>query len=92
MTHEWIVYSRTVCPYCTQAKALLDANGFKYTEINIDTNAAGRDLLVEQGLRSVPQIFRGGELIGGFDKLKVWINERNKETQQLENIISGISL
>lgn len=92
MTHEWIVYSRTVCPYCTQAKALLDANGFKYTEINIDTNAAGRDLLVEQGLRSVPQIFKGGELIGGFDKLKVWINERNRETQQLENIISGISL
>jgi glutaredoxin 3 len=62
-----------VCPYCTQAKALLESKGIKYTEINIDTNAAGRDVLLEQGLRSVPQIFDGSELIGGFDKLKVWL-------------------
>jgi glutaredoxin len=68
-----LVYSRTVCPYCVQAKALLDSKGIKYTEINIDTNAAGRDVLLEQGLRSVPQIFDGAELIGGFDKLKVWL-------------------
>ncbi len=68
-----LVYSRNVCPYCTQAKALLESKGIKYTEINIDTNAAGRDVLLEQGLRSVPQIFHGSELIGGFDKLKVWL-------------------
>jgi glutaredoxin len=68
-----LVYSRTVCPYCVQAKALLDSKGIQYTEINIDTNAAGRDVLLEQGLRSVPQIFDGAELIGGFDKLKVWL-------------------
>jgi glutaredoxin len=68
-----LVYSRNVCPYCTQAKALLESKGIKYTEINIDTNAAGRDVLLEQGLRSVPQIFDGSELIGGFDKLKVWL-------------------
>lgn len=92
MKKEWIVYSRTVCPYCTQAKALLEANGIEYIEVNIDTNAAGRDLLMEQGLRSVPQIFRGGELIGGFDKLKVWMDERNKDLKQIEDIISGINL
>jgi len=68
-----LIYSRTVCPYCTQAKALLDSKGIEYTEINIDTNAAGRDVLLEQGLRSVPQIFDGAELVGGFDKLKVWL-------------------
>ena len=74
MTHEWIVYSRTVCPYCTQAKALLESKGIEYTEINIDKNAAGRDLLLEQGLRSVPQIYHNAELIGGFDKLKIWFD------------------
>jgi glutaredoxin len=73
MNHEWIVYSRTVCPFCTQAKKLLESKGYTYTEVNIDTNAAGRDLLLEQGLRSVPQIYNNGELIGGFDKLKVWL-------------------
>lgn len=69
----WIVYSKTVCPYCTQAKKLLESKGIEYVEINVDTNAAGRDVLVEKGLRSVPQIFHNGDLIGGFDKLKVWL-------------------
>jgi glutaredoxin 3 len=68
-----IIYSRTVCPYCANAKSLLQSKGFKFTEINIDSNAAGRDYLVEKGLRSVPQIFQGELHIGGFDKLQTWI-------------------
>ena len=74
MNDKWIIYSRTMCPYCTQAKSLLESRGIEYTEINIDTNAAGRDLLVEQGLRSVPQIYKNATLIGGFDKLKMWFD------------------
>lgn len=68
-----VVYSKTVCPYCVQAKQLLESRGIEFVEINIETNAAGRDHLVERGLRSVPQIFDGTDLIGGFDKLKTWI-------------------
>ena len=68
-----IIYSRTVCPYCANAKSLLESKGIKFTEINIDSNAAGRDYLVEKGLRSVPQIFQGELHIGGFDKLQTWI-------------------
>jgi glutaredoxin 3 len=68
-----IIYSRTVCPYCANAKSLLESKGIKFTEINIDMNAAGRDYLVEKGLRSVPQIFQGELHIGGFDKLQTWI-------------------
>lgn len=68
-----IIYSRTVCPYCTNAKSLLESKSIKFIEINIDMNAAGRDYLVEKGLRSVPQIFQGELHIGGFDKLQTWI-------------------
>ena len=68
-----IIYSRTVCPYCANAKSLLESKGIKFTEINIDSNASGRDYLVEKGLRSVPQIFQGELHIGGFDKLQTWI-------------------
>jgi glutaredoxin len=28
---------------------------------------------MEQGLRSVPQIYDGENLIGGFDKLQTWL-------------------
>lgn len=73
-----IVYSKTVCPYCVQAKNLLDSKGIKYTEVNIETNAAGRDYLTEKGLRSVPQIFQGELHIGGFDKLKTWLELKDQ--------------
>ena len=73
-----IVYSKNVCPYCVQAKNLLDSKGIKYTEVNIETNAAGRDYLVEKGLRSVPQIFDGELHIGGFDKLQTWLQLKDQ--------------
>lgn len=68
-----IVYSKTVCPYCVQAKNLLDSKGIEYTEINIESDGIGREFLVEKGLRSVPQIFQGELHIGGFDKLQTWL-------------------
>jgi glutaredoxin 3 len=73
-----VVYSKTVCPYCVQAKNLLDSKGIKYTEVNIETNAAGRDYLVEKSLRSVPQIFEGELHIGGFDKLQTWLQLKDQ--------------
>jgi len=68
-----IVYSKKVCPNCVKVKALLDSKGVKYTEIDIETNAAGRDVVVSHGLRSVPQVFIGEQLIGDYDKTKTWL-------------------
>lgn len=73
-----VVYSKTVCPYCVQAKNLLKSKGIEFTEINIETNAAGRDYLVERSLRSVPQIFDGEFHIGGFDKLQTWLELKDQ--------------
>jgi glutaredoxin 3 len=68
-----IVYSKKVCPNCVKVKSLLDSKGVKYTEIDIETNAAGRDVVLSHGLRSVPQVFDGEQLIGDFDKTKTWL-------------------
>jgi glutaredoxin 3 len=73
-----IVYSKTVCPYCVQAKNLLKSKGIEFTEVNIETNAAGRDYLIERSLRSVPQIFDGELHIGGFDKLQTWLELKDQ--------------
>jgi glutaredoxin 3 len=73
-----VVYSKTVCPYCVQAKNLLKSKGIEFTEVNIETNAAGRDYLVERSLRSVPQIFDGELHIGGFDKLQTWLELKDQ--------------
>ena len=64
------IYSKNNCPFCDRAKQLLESKGVNYTEINIEREPEARQLLVDKGLRSVPQIFHGYELIpGGFDGL-----------------------
>jgi len=73
-----IVYSKNNCPHCVTAKSLLEQNFVEFTEINIETNAAGRDYLLDKGLRSLPQVFAGEELIGGVDKLKVWLEIKDQ--------------
>lgn len=64
------IYSKNNCPFCVRAKQLLESKGVDYTEVNIEHEPTARQLLVDKGLRSVPQIFHGHELLpGGFDGL-----------------------
>jgi glutaredoxin len=64
------VYTKDDCPYCDRAKALLESRGIEYTTVNVAVLIEARDYLVEQGLRSVPQIFNGTTLIpGGYQGL-----------------------
>lgn len=64
------VYSKNNCPFCVRAKQLLESKGVQYTEINVEYDPESRQMLLDKGLRSVPQIFHGYELIpGGFDGL-----------------------
>jgi len=69
MTHVDI-YTTRVCGYCVAAKRLLAARQIPYEEIDVSRDDAKRAWLVEAtGLRTVPQIFIGGESIGGYDEL-----------------------
>lgn len=74
-----IIYSTLTCPYCTNAKALLDHKGIKYKEIYVDKDPKiYQEMLAKSnGRRTVPQIFIDGKHIGGFDDLKD-LNESGK--------------
>jgi glutaredoxin 3 len=64
------VYTKPNCPYCDQAKMLLETRGIVYTTVNVAEIPSAREFLVDQGLRSVPQIFDGTVLLpGGFQGL-----------------------
>ena len=66
-----IVYSTTWCPWCDRAKALLDARGIAYDDVNIETQPDFRQKLVElTGGYTVPQIVIGDKPIGGFRELR----------------------
>ena len=64
------IYSTQQCPYCVRAKALLQAKGLPYEEINVSADIdVMQEMIQRSGNRSVPQIFIDGEPVGGFVEL-----------------------
>lgn len=65
------IYTWRTCPYCIQAKQLLQSKGTKFTEYSIDGDEAARSKMAKRanGRRSVPQIFINDRHIGGCDDL-----------------------
>lgn len=65
------VYSMQNCPYCVKAKGLLTQRGISFETIMIDdwSDEAWDDLVKKSGMKTVPQIYVEGKLIGGFTQL-----------------------
>lgn len=74
-----IVWSKNGCPYCTQAKMLLDNYGIKYEERNLSTGNWTKEQLLEAvpDARTVPQIFMHNEYVGDFVALKSYIEDHD---------------
>ena len=68
---EVTIYTTMMCPFCARAKSLLDHKGVKYEEIDVTFSGKKRRKMTELsgGRYTVPQIFIGGEAIGGSDEL-----------------------
>lgn len=65
------IYTSPICGYCSRAKHLLTAKGVEFTEFNTFTNPDHRQEMLTRanGAHTVPQIFIGGQHIGGCDDL-----------------------
>jgi glutaredoxin 3 len=64
------VYTTDPCGFCRQAKALLQARGVEYREVNLTKDPDGRaDLVALTGQLTFPQIVVGVRAIGGFREL-----------------------
>ncbi len=65
------IFTKFLCPYCSRAKALLDSKNAVYEEIDITMGGTRQAEMRERagGRTSVPQIFIGGQHIGGSDDL-----------------------
>jgi len=66
-----IVWSKDQCPYCVQAKSLLESRGIEYEERNVSQDwTREQQLEAVPTARTLPQIFLGEELVGGFTELR----------------------
>lgn len=69
MAQTVTVYTTNACPFCIQAKRLLDKRGIAYDEINLARDPDGRAQLVEKtGMYTFPQVLVGEQLIGGYQE------------------------
>ena len=76
------MYTTAVCPYCVQAKRLLQARGVQtIEEVRVDANPDERIRMMElTGRRTVPQIFIGQTHVGGCDDLVALDNQGGLQT------------
>jgi glutaredoxin 3 len=68
---EVVIYTRPFCGFCARALRLLGEKGVAFTEIEAGMDPAKRREMIERsgGGATFPQIFIGGEAIGGCDEL-----------------------
>ena len=76
---EVIVWSKPMCPYCDMAKNLLKQKEISYEERKIGEGWTREQLLEAlPNVRSVPQIIINGKAIGGYQELKVFFEQGEK--------------
>ncbi len=71
---DFLVFTQTICPYCTRAFRTLDSKGLTYSEVNLDNfEGLRKEVVMETGHRTVPVVFdmRGDApvFVGGSDNL-----------------------
>lgn len=80
------VYSKENCPYCVQAKNLLTKRNIAFEEVRVDLDSDARQFIVNEGHRTVPQIYHNGKLFveGGYTGLaKLTEDQIRSKLQQL---------
>ena len=65
------IYTKDNCPHCVSAKSLFRSHGVEFEEINIGQVPGAREFLIQQGHRTMPQIYQDQQLLveGGFSAL-----------------------
>ncbi|WP_286806816.1 MULTISPECIES: glutaredoxin 3 [unclassified Marinimicrobium] len=65
-----VMYTTAVCPFCVNAKHLLEGKGVAFEEIRVDRDPSLRKkMMADSGQRTVPQIWIGDTHVGGFTDL-----------------------
>ena len=73
------IYSKPQCPFCVQAKALAEREGYELTYKMLDEDF-DRETLMETfpGARTFPQIIVDGEKIGGYTDYAQLVSDSKK--------------
>jgi glutaredoxin len=64
------LYTKTVCPKCIVAKAVLEEEGVRYETVNTDQDDVARELLLGKGFMGVPVAEHEGEFYASLPEIQ----------------------
>ena len=70
------IFTKPGCPFCAKAKSMLDAASLHYEEVILSHGITSRTLQAVAGAATAPQVFAGGEKIGGSEALEAWLQKK----------------
>ena len=72
------VYTKQNCVYCVKAKSLLKGLGLTWTEKKLEEFESVDSMIKDIGkkVRAMPQIKVDGELVGGYNQLIEYFNNK----------------
>lgn len=66
------IYSTPTCPYCHLAKEFFEERKIEYKEFNVAEDKEAREEMIEKsGQLGVPVIDIDGEIVIGFDRVRL---------------------
>ena len=70
------VYTRPTCIWCIRAKELLNSKGIPFKNLDINDDELRKELKVKApGIKTIPQIFKDGNRIGGYEDLVEYLKD-----------------
>jgi len=82
-----VLFGLSYCPYCHKAKQLLAPYKPVVKDIDLDKNTNGtrRALKKISGMKTFPQIFLKGRLLGGYED-----TSRKMQTRKVKKSLDGL--
>lgn len=71
------IITKPGCPFCANAKTMLEAEGMDYEEVILGRDASLRSVRAMTGMETVPQVFIQGDHIGGAEDLEIYLSKSN---------------
>ncbi len=69
------IFTRKGCGFCVKAKQDLAVAGIAFEELLLNRDYTDRTLRAVSGRTTFPQVFIGGQHIGGSDDLELWLRQ-----------------
>jgi glutaredoxin-like protein len=73
-----VIFTKAGCPHCARAKDLLDRNAVVYEEVQLGKGITFSTVRAVSGRGTAPQVFIGGQHIGGADDLEAYFAGQQK--------------